>query len=50
MYHFWEYFSLLFTNSHKCLKKIKKAQNLSVYETAVVDIIRNEKIIGLSKF
>ncbi len=47
MYHFWEYFSLLFSNSHKCLKKIKKAQHMRTYEAAVVDILRNEEIIGL---
>jgi len=49
MYQFWEYFSLLFTNSHKCLKKIKKAQNLRAYEAAVIEILRNEQIVGLDK-
>ena len=29
MYHFWEYFSELFTNSRKCLKRVKKAQSFS---------------------
>ncbi len=47
MYSFWEYFSLLFTNSHKCLKKVKKAQNMAKYEMAVMDIVRNEEIVGV---
>ncbi len=47
MLHYWEYFSLLFSNSHKCLKRIKKASNLRKYEDAVVDIFRNEEIVGV---
>lgn len=44
MYHFWEYFSLLFTDSHKCLKRVKKAQTMAKYEMAVLDVFRNEEI------
>lgn len=47
MYGFWEYFSLLFTNSHKVLKKIKKAQNMRAYEVAVAEILRGEEIVGI---
>ena len=38
MYHFWEYFSLTFNNSHKTLKKIKKAKSIRAYDEAVRDI------------
>ena len=44
MYHLWEYFSATFTNSHKVLKKIKKAQSIRNYEAAVAEIFKNEKI------
>lgn len=43
---YWEYFAQLFTNAHKCHKKIKKAQSLRAYETAVNEIIRGEQIVG----
>ncbi len=48
MYHFWEYFSDLFTNSRKCLKWVKKAQSLAKYEMAVLDIFRSEEIVGIN--
>ena len=44
MYHLWEYFSATFSNSHKVLKKIKKAQSIRNYEAAVAEIFKNEKI------
>jgi len=44
---YWEYFALLFTNAHKCHKKIKKAQSLRAYEIAVNEIIRGEQIVGM---
>lgn len=47
MFSFWEYFSELFSNSHKCLKKFKKAQNMHAYETAVREVLRNEEIVGI---
>ena len=43
MYHLWEYFSATFSNPHKVLKKIKKAQSIRNYEMAVAEIFRNEK-------
>jgi tRNA-dihydrouridine synthase len=42
MYTFWEFFIQLFPNSPKYLKKIKKAQSLSVYREVVKQIINNE--------
>lgn len=42
MYHLWEYFSPLFTQTPKALKKIKKAKNIKKYETAVQEIFYNE--------
>lgn len=44
MYHLWEYFSNTFSNPHKVLKKIKKAQSIRNYEAAVAEIFKNEKI------
>ena len=44
MYPFWEYFIQSFPNSPKGLKKIKKAQSLSVYREVVRQIIYNEGI------
>ena len=43
MYHLWEYFSATFSNPHKVLKKIKKAQSIRNYEAAVAEIFKNEK-------
>ena len=43
MYHLWEYFSVTFSNSHKVLKLIKKAQSIRNYEAAVDAIFKNEK-------
>ena len=44
MYHLWEYFSATFSDPHKVLKQIKKAQSIRNYEAAVVAIFKNEKI------
>ncbi|MBP6588267.1 MAG: tRNA-dihydrouridine synthase family protein, partial [Flavobacterium sp.] len=44
MYHLWEYFSVTFSNPHKVLKQIKKAQSIRNYEAAVDAIFKNEKI------
>ncbi len=44
MYHLWEYFAVTFSNPHKVLKKIKKAQSIRNYELAVTEIFKNEKI------
>jgi hypothetical protein len=44
MYHLWEYFSVTFSNPHKVLKQIKKAQSIRNYEAAVDTIFKNEKI------
>lgn len=43
MYHLWEYFSTTFSNPHKVLKQIKKAQSIRNYEAAVAAIFKNEK-------
>lgn len=40
MYHLWEYFSVTFSNPHKVLKKIKKAQSIRNYEAAVAEIFK----------
>jgi tRNA-dihydrouridine synthase B len=40
MYYFWEYFIQSFPNSGKGLKKIKKAQSISVYRDVVNQIIK----------
>ena len=42
MYHLWEYFSILFSNPRKTLKKIKKASNVRKYQTAVREILDTE--------
>ena len=47
MFHFWEYFSMSFTNSHKVLKKFKKAGSLNAYNSAVSETIRHENFVGL---
>jgi hypothetical protein len=44
MYFFWEYFIQSFHHSPKGLKKIKKAQSLSVYKEAVRHIISCEAV------
>lgn len=41
MLSYWEYFSVLFSNSTKVVKKIKKAKNYEVYDAAVRDILEN---------
>jgi tRNA-dihydrouridine synthase len=43
MYHLWEYFSVLFSNPHKALKKIKKAGSIKNYQTAVNEILAAER-------
>lgn len=50
MLHYWEYFSTSFTNSRKCLKKIKKAKNIRAYEIATRDIFNNEEYVGHQSF
>jgi tRNA-dihydrouridine synthase B len=44
MYPFWEFFIQSFPLSQKGLKKIKKAQSLSVYREVVKQIIYNEAV------
>jgi tRNA-dihydrouridine synthase len=44
MSSFWQFFIQSFPLSTKCLKKIKKAQSLSVYREVVKQIIYNEEI------
>jgi tRNA-dihydrouridine synthase len=44
MYSFWEFFIQSFPLSPKCLKKIKKARNLSVYREVVKQLIYNEAV------
>lgn len=46
MYSFWEYFIQSFPNSPKSLKKIKKAQSLSVYREVVKQIVHEEAVKG----
>ncbi|MCG9792596.1 tRNA dihydrouridine synthase [Flavobacterium algicola] len=40
MYHLWEYFSTTFSNPHKVLKQIKKAQSFRNYDAAVIEIFK----------
>ncbi len=47
MYHFWEYFSMSFTNSHKVLKKFKKAKTIVAYKSAVSETLRQERFVGI---
>ncbi|MFT6845243.1 MAG: tRNA-dihydrouridine synthase B [Flavobacteriales bacterium] len=42
MYSFWEYFSAAFNDTHKTLKKIKKAKNLNAYHEAVAAFLEKE--------
>jgi hypothetical protein len=42
MHHLWEYFSVIFSNPHKVLKKINKTKNIRNYEVAVKEIIAAE--------
>jgi len=44
MYSFWEFFIQLFPHSPKGLKKIRKAQSISVYREVVKQIIYNETV------
>lgn len=43
MYSFWEYFSEAFHDTHKTLKKIKKAKDLSTYLDAVKAFLEHEE-------
>jgi tRNA-dihydrouridine synthase B len=49
MYSFWEYFIQSFPNSPKGLKKIKKAQSLSVYRQVIKQIIYTEAVNSLGR-
>ena len=42
MHHLWDYFSVIFSNPHKVLKKINKTKNIRNYELAVKEIIAAE--------
>lgn len=42
MHHLWEYFSVIFSNPHKTMKKIKKAKSIRNYEAAVKEILAAE--------
>lgn len=42
MHHLWEYFSVIYSNPHKVMKKIKKTKNIRNYEIAVKEIITAE--------
>jgi tRNA-dihydrouridine synthase len=50
MYTFWEFFIQSFPNSPKWLKKIKKAQSLSVYREVVKQMINNEALNSALRF
>jgi tRNA-dihydrouridine synthase B len=50
MYSFWEFFIKSFPLSPKYLKKIKKAQSLSVYRDVVKQIIYNEAVNSALRF
>jgi len=42
MLSYWEYFSVLFTNPTKVVKKIKKSKTYEVYDAAVKEILEGE--------
>jgi hypothetical protein len=42
MHHLWDYFSVIFSNPHKVMKKIYKTKNIRNYELAVKEIIELE--------
>ena len=48
MYHFWEYFVQAFSDTHKSLKKVKKAKTIETYQDAVSALIDNEQEFALS--
>lgn len=49
MFHFWEYFSMSFTNSHKVLKGFKKSKTVVAYKSALAETFRNEMFIGAER-
>lgn len=44
MLSYWEYFSTMFPNPTKVVKKIKKAKNYEVYDAAVREILESERM------
>lgn len=49
MYHFWEYFAQAFSDTHKTLKKVKKAKSLDAYQDAVTALLDNEQEVAMAK-
>ena len=47
MLHYWEYFAQSFSNPKKIVKKIKKANSISVYDKAVKEILETEEELAL---
>jgi len=45
MLSYWEYFSALFPNPTKVVKKIKKAKNYEAYDMAVREILNKETLV-----
>lgn len=48
MYHFWEYFAQAFSDTHKTLKKVKKAKSLDAYQDAVTALLDNEQEVAMA--
>jgi tRNA-dihydrouridine synthase len=48
MYHYWEYFVQAFADTHKTLKKVKKAKTIDAYQDAVTALLENEQEFSLS--
>ncbi len=46
MLSYWEYFSTIFPNPTKVVKKIKKAKTYEVYDAAVREILESEKFVN----
>lgn len=42
MYHYWEYFAIIFENYKKPLKKIKKSKTIKDYDVAVEEMFSNQ--------
>jgi len=43
MASFWGYFATTFSNSTKIIKKVKKAKTIEAYDTAVTQVLKNER-------
>ena len=47
MLSYWEYFSTMFPNPNKVVKRIKKAKTYEVYDKAVKEILETESLVSV---